>query len=132
MWGCAKAYDTRSGYDPEFPEELAEDPSLSFLQEAGQEFGVTTGRKRAVNWLNVDRLVRAVNMTGTTHLVISKCDVLDKSDIIKVKFAGRRFEPDTYMRIPSIFEFESFVIKQIRENCEEIRTIKFSYSPETI
>jgi len=36
------------------------------------------------------------------------------------------------MNIPSIFKFESFIIKQIRENCEEIKTIKFSYSPETI
>ena len=97
-----------------------------------QEFGVTTGRKRAVNWLNVDRLIRAVNMTGTTHLVVSKCDVLEASEVIKVKFAGDRFEPDTYMNISSINEFEYFVEKQIRENCEEIRTIKFSYSPEII
>ena len=132
VWGCVKAYDTRSGYDPEFPESLAEDPHLSFLQVEGQEFGVTTGRKRAVNWLNVDRLIRAINMTGTTHLVVSKCDVLEASEVIKVKFAGDRFEPDTYMNISSINKFEHFIEKQIRENCEEIRTIKFSYSPETI
>jgi adenylosuccinate synthase len=56
VWGCAKAYDTRSGTDPEFPESLSENEHLEFLQWKGQEYGVTTGRKRHVNWLNIDRL----------------------------------------------------------------------------
>ncbi len=132
VWGCAKAYDTRSGTDPEFPDTLSTDFHLSCLQEWGQEFGVTTGRKRAVNWLNLDRLIRAVNMTGTTHLVVSKCDILEKASVKKIKFSGGKFEPDTYMNIKDMNQFEHFVEKQIRENCFEIKTIKFSYSPEMI
>jgi len=132
VWGCAKAYDTRSGYDPEFPETLMEDSHLNFLQEKGQEFGVTTGRRRAVNWLNIDRLIRAVNMTGTTHLIVSKCDVLEESDVIKVKFSGDKFEPDTYINLASIIKFESFIIKQVEEYCEGIKSVRFSYSPESI
>tara|TARA_R100001377_G_scaffold74972_1_gene51372 strand:- start:54 stop:1091 length:1038 start_codon:yes stop_codon:yes gene_type:complete len=132
IWGCAKAYDTRSGFDPEFPETLQDDASLSFLQERGQEFGVTTGRKRAVNWLNIDRLIRSINMSGTTHVIISKCDILAESDVIKVKFSGDRFEPVTYMNMSDINDFEKQVEHWIRRYCETVSEIKFSYSPKSI
>jgi len=130
IWGCAKAYDTRSGKDPEFPDHLSEDFHLSFLQELGKEFGVTTGRKRAVDWLNLDRLVRAVNMTGTTHLVISKCDILQESSVKKIKLSSE--VTNSYLDIRDMNQFEHVIEKQIRENCNGIRTIKFSYSPEMI
>lgn len=132
IWGCAKAYDTRSGVDPEFPESLDQDKNLSLIQANGQEFGVTTGRKRRVNWLNMTRLINAINMTGTTHLVISKCDILEMSENIKVKFSGSGFEPDTYLNLNSIKDFENFVNAQVTKNCDELREVRFSYSPEKI
>ena len=45
MWGIAKAYDTRSGNDPLFPDSLFDDEELNELGKLGQEFGVTTGRR---------------------------------------------------------------------------------------
>ena len=81
VYGAAKIYDTRSGIDSLFPEELLEDKELSKIIELGKEYGVTTGRKRKVNWLNVDLLIKAVNISGTTHLVISKIDILKQLNI---------------------------------------------------
>ena len=43
---------------------------------SGKEYGSTTGRLRNVNWLNLDKLIQAINISGTTHLIISKIDVL--------------------------------------------------------
>lgn len=128
IWGGAKAYDTRSGIDSTFPSLPLEDQNLKFLQEQGGEVGVTTGRARSVNWLNVDRLVRAINLTGTTHVVISKCDILESSPVKKVKFEN----PESYQNIKNMREFEDFVADQIKENCPEVRSIRFSYSPESI
>ena len=59
IYGACKIYDTRSGIDPDFPEELFRDEELKVIGELGKEFGVTTGRKRKVNWLNLDKLVEA-------------------------------------------------------------------------
>ena len=56
-------------------------PDVSrFLEEidivkVGNEFGVTTGRKRRVNWLNMDKLIKTINFSGTTHFIISKVDI---------------------------------------------------------
>ena len=71
IYGAAKIYDTRSGTDPDFPEELLKHSILSKVAEAGEEFGVTTGRARKCKWLNLTKLIKAINMTGTTRLVIS-------------------------------------------------------------
>ena len=67
IWGAAKLYDTRSGEDPMFPASLLDDSELSEIGRIGQEYGVTTGRKRKVNWLNLDYLCRAIKITGTTY-----------------------------------------------------------------
>ena len=75
IYGATKIYDTRVGFDPDFPNELLENPELYKLGEVGREFGTTTGRRRIVNYLNLDRLIQAINMSGTTHLIISKVDI---------------------------------------------------------
>ena len=76
IYGLCKAYDTRSGEDPLFPESLFEDDDLLKLCELGGEYGVTTKRRRKVNWLNLDYLIRAIEVTGTTNLIVNKCDIL--------------------------------------------------------
>lgn len=128
IWGGAKAYDTRSGIDNTFPSLPLEDQNLKFLQDRGSEVGVTTGRARSVNWLNIDRLVRAINLTGTTHIVISKCDVLEDSNTKKIKFE----DPVTYQNFNSMRDFENFVHDYIKELCPLVKTIRFSYTPESI
>jgi adenylosuccinate synthase len=84
IYGAAKIYDTRSGIDPEFPECLFENKELNAVGEAGEEYGVTTGRKRKIKWLNLKRLIEAIHVTGTTHLIISKTDVLLKVGLFKL------------------------------------------------
>ena len=86
--GVAKIYDTKSGVDPLFPESLWSDGILNKIIEVGEEFGSTTGRKRIVNWLNLDLLVDAVNLSGTNKLIINKCDVLETVGTFKV-LAGK-------------------------------------------
>jgi adenylosuccinate synthase len=82
--GVTKIYDTKSGVDPLFPESLWEDPELNKLIELGQEFGSTTGRKRIVNWLNVGKLIESINISGTTKVIVNKCDVLEDLGVFKL------------------------------------------------
>ena len=64
-------YDTRVGVDPKFPDSLLKIDILNKIAEVGNEFGTTTGRRRKVNWLNLDKLIKAINISGTTHIIIS-------------------------------------------------------------
>ena len=52
--------------------------------ELGKEFGSTTGRKRIVNWLNLNKLIEAINISGVTKLIINKCDILEQINTYKV------------------------------------------------
>jgi len=82
--GVAKAYDTKSGVDPLFPTTLWNDPVLNSIIELGGEYGSTTGRKRLVNWLNLDKLKKSILLSGCTKLIINKCDVLEKIGVFKL------------------------------------------------
>jgi len=82
--GIAKIYDTKSGVDPLFPESLWEDAELNRILELGQEFGATTGRKRMVNWLRLDKLTEAIKKSGVNKLIINKCDIIQKVHSYKV------------------------------------------------
>ena len=84
IYGACKIYDTRSGLDPEFPESLLDDKELLLLANEGKEYGTTTGRRRKVNWLNIIKLGEAINISGTTHVIISKIDVLININIFKL------------------------------------------------
>ncbi len=82
--GVAKIYDTKSGVDPLFPESLWDNEELNKIIEEGKEFGTTTGRKRLVNYLNMPKLLQAINLSGVNKLIINKCDVLEKLNINKL------------------------------------------------
>ena len=83
--GVAKIYDTKSGVDPLFSEDLWLDPILDKIIEVGGEMGTTTGRKRIVNWLNVKKLCNAITLSGVTKLIINKCDILEQVGVFKYK-----------------------------------------------
>lgn len=87
--GVAKIYDTKSGVDPLFPETLWEDKTLNQIIEEGQEFGSTTGRKRLVNWLNLDKLIKSIELSGCTEIYINKCDVLEKVGVYQLIHEGK-------------------------------------------
>ena len=82
--GVLKAYTTRVGSGP-FPTELAEgDADGDFLRQRGNEFGTTTGRPRRCGWLDlvIARYARTVN--DTDIFALTKMDILDRFDSIKV------------------------------------------------
>lgn len=80
--GVVKAYTTRVGDGP-FPTEL-KDRSGEILRESGNEFGATTGRPRRCGWLDLVMLRYSVRINGINKLAITKLDVLDNLDSIKV------------------------------------------------
>ncbi len=80
--GIVKAYTTRVGAGP-FPTELFDDIGEK-LQKTGSEFGATTGRKRRCGWLDMVVLRNAARLNSLTGLVITKLDVLDDLDEIKI------------------------------------------------
>ena len=84
--GITKAYTTRVGGGP-FPTELdilAEGTVGHHLSTVGQERGVVTGRMRRCGWLDAAALKRSIIINGISGLCITKLDVLDKLDEIKV------------------------------------------------
>ncbi|GAB4184856.1 MAG: adenylosuccinate synthase [Calditrichia bacterium] len=80
--GVLKAYTTRVGYGP-FPTEL-EGEEGEYFRTVGQEFGATTGRPRRCGWFDavIARYARRIN--GITRLAVTKLDVLDQLDEIKI------------------------------------------------
>lgn len=80
--GITKAYCTRVGNGP-FPTEL-HDETGDELRRAGHEFGATTGRPRRCGWIDLVALRHAVHVTGITELAITKLDVLDQFNPVKL------------------------------------------------
>lgn len=80
--GIVKAYTTRVGKGP-FPTELM-DAVGQHLQEKGAEFGSTTGRRRRCGWLDAVILRNAVRLNGVTSLALTKLDVLDGLETLKI------------------------------------------------
>ncbi len=80
--GIVKAYTTRVGSGP-FPTEI-KDALGDHLRERGGEYGATTGRPRRCGWLDMVVLRHAVRINGTTGIVITKLDILDGLDTIKI------------------------------------------------
>jgi len=82
VFGIFKAYCTRVGSGP-FPTELF-DSCGEKMQKIGNEFGATTGRTRRCGWLDLVALKYSVQINGVTQLIMSKADVLDSFETIKI------------------------------------------------
>jgi len=80
--GITKAYVTRVGSGP-FPTEL-DDEMGETIRKVGAEFGATTGRPRRTGWFDAVALREAVRVNGLTGLAITKLDVLNDIDVIKI------------------------------------------------
>ncbi len=96
--GIAKAYVTRVGAGP-FPTEL--DGELAeLLVERGHEFGTNTGRRRRVGWFDAVMTRQAARLNSLTDIALTKLDVLDTLDEVKVCVAyeagGVRYEYPPY------------------------------------
>ena len=80
--GITKAYCTRVGSGP-FPTELT-DATGDFLRNTGNEFGSTTGRPRRCGWIDLVALRFACMINGITQIVMTKADILDTLEELKV------------------------------------------------
>jgi adenylosuccinate synthase len=90
--GITKAYVTRVGGGP-FPTELFDDAGKR-LARRGDEFGATTGRPRRCGWLDAVALRRMVWLNGVSGLCVTKLDVLDGFDEIRICTAYRLGEEE--------------------------------------
>ncbi len=95
--GICKAYTTRVGAGP-FPTELFDEIGDK-IQKTGSEFGATTGRRRRCGWLDMVVLKNAVKLNSLTGLAITKLDVLDDLDEIKI-CTGYEYNGDTITNFP--------------------------------
>ncbi|MCC6610606.1 MAG: adenylosuccinate synthase [Burkholderiales bacterium] len=80
--GITKAYTTRVGSGP-FPTEL-DDAVGEHLRARGNEYGATTGRPRRCGWFDAAALKRSIQINGVSGLCITKLDVLDGMDAVKL------------------------------------------------
>jgi adenylosuccinate synthase len=80
--GITKAYSTRVGSGP-FPTELSDNVGER-LRQRGQEFGATTGRPRRTGWFDAAALKRSIQLNGVSGLCITKLDVLDGAEVLKI------------------------------------------------
>lgn len=85
--GIFKAYCTRVGSGP-FPTELENEIGQK-LRDQGNEYGSTTGRPRRCGWLDLVALKYAVMINGVTNLIMTKADVLDSFETIRVATSYR-------------------------------------------
>jgi adenylosuccinate synthase len=98
--GIVKAYTTRVGNGP-FPTELT-DATGEQLRTTGGEFGATTGRPRRCGWFDSVMVRKAVQLNGLTRFALTKIDVLNSLDEIKIcthyELSGKKTEqfPSSY------------------------------------
>lgn len=121
VMGVIKAYTTRVGEGP-FPTELLDDDG-EFLRKEGMEFGATTGRPRRCGWFDAVIARYAVRINGIDALAITKLDVLDKFESIKV-CTGYRYKKKVLKEFPTDL--------RVLQECEPIyETLPGWQSPTT-
>ncbi len=91
--GITKAYTTRVGSGP-FPTELYDavekcDPIGEGLAKRGHEFGSTTGRPRRCGWFDAAALKRSIQINGVSGLCVTKLDVMDGLEKVRIGVAYR-------------------------------------------
>jgi len=111
--GVLKAYTTRVGEGP-FP--TFEDSEVTRqIQERGNEFGATTGRPRRVGWLDIPALRYAKIRSGLTRFILTKADVLNGLDSVKVCVG---YEVDGVVKEVPSTSHDFFVARPVYETLE--------------
>jgi len=119
--GVVKAYTTRVGEGP-FPTEI-KNLLGDKLREKGGEYGATTGRPRRCGWLDIVALRHSVRINNLSGIIITKLDILDGLDTIKVCF-GYEYKG----RIIDEFPSDGYVLKQCKPLYKEFKGWKTSTS----
>ena len=120
VYGVAKAYETYVGtakFDASEYDQTKRE-IVERICELGHEYGTTTGRRRQINWINLENLNKAINLNGVTDLVIRKIDILDSVKHYEIKDVG-------------VFQDkESFKTHVKNSLSDRIDTIHWSTSPK--
>jgi adenylosuccinate synthase len=90
------------------------------------EVGATTGRTRKVRWLDLDGVIKAININGVTKLIINKADVLEQVGVFTYTHEGVTYSYDR------LIEFQTYVEAVIKRNVETVPTITWSMTPHDI
>ena len=112
--GIAKAYTTRVGEGP-FPTELQDELGEKIRQRGG-EYGATTGRPRRCGWFDAVVVNHSIRVNGIREIVITKLDVLNDFDTIKI-CVGYRMDGKVFYHVPSNLE----ILKHSEPVYEEMR-----------
>ena len=112
--GVAKAYTTRVGEGP-FPTELQDELGEKIRQKGG-EYGATTGRPRRCGWFDAVVVNHSIRLNGIRQMVITKLDVLNDFDTIKI-CVGYRADGKVFHHVPSNLE----VLKHSEPVYEELK-----------
>ncbi len=105
--GIAKAYTTRVGSGP-FPTEQENDVG-EYIGQRGREFGTVTGRKRRCGWFDSVLVRQAIKTSGIHGIALTKLDVLDGLDEIKVGI-GYELDGKRLDRLPAAEEAQKRVV----------------------
>lgn len=108
VMGITKAYCTRVGAGP-FPTELFDETGRT-LCDLGHEYGATTGRSRRCGWIDIPALRYACMLNGVTDLFVTKPDVMNDFDEVKM---CTQYEIDGQKTDEIPFEFNEVEIKPL-------------------
>jgi adenylosuccinate synthase len=118
VFGVAKAYRTYVG------NKTFEITSLLFdrIRELGQEWGATTGRKRQIDWFNLNDVIKASNINGVTDLIINKLDILKQIQL-------SLYHNSRLITFNHAEEFKNYITDNILKNCDLVKSVMFSETP---
>ena len=121
VFGVAKVYRTYVG------SKTFETPSEVFdkIREIGNEYGATTGRKRQIDWLDLDELLKSARINGVTDVVLNKLDILQQVNDF-------RFYRDGQLKFLNEVSFQFTVQELLKNTCPTVQTVKFSTTPNSI
>lgn len=119
VYGVSKIYETYVGLK-EFQDK--NDNRLKEICELGNEKGVTTGRLRQCNWLNLSNLYKAMHSNGLTHIIFNKCDILKELGYFCV------YDNDKLLEFNNWEDMSSYITKWIRNYFKNMNII-YSESP---
>lgn len=118
--GVVKAYTTRVGEGP-FPTAFKKD-LMEKIRTKGKEFGATTGRPRRCGWFDAVIVKHAVMVNGISEIAVTKLDVLDEMEKIKICTAYR-YKGRLYRNFPADIE--------VLEECESVYEICNGWMKDT-
>jgi adenylosuccinate synthase len=121
IFGVAKSYRTYVG------NKRFEEPSEIFdkIREIGNEYGATTGRKRQIDWLDFDELIKAVNINGVTDVIINKLDVLQQVN-------NFRYYKNNDLKYLNETSFQLHIQEVLKNKCQTVNRVRFSTTPNHI